>query len=254
MNGDDVQTVVEVASKLVTVHHVLELGTSGCDDPHIYLDRLGTAHPFELSLLENAKQLHLQRLAHVSDFIKENRSFVSLFKASDACLMSSGESSFHMPEKLTLQQSFGNRAAVDADDLLLASLAVEMNRLGNELLARASLTGNQDGTVGARDRLNHLKNFLHWFAVANNAFEPVFLLQLSLQEGVLFLQTATLERLLDYQRDLDELKRLGDVVIGTFLHCLDGILYRSIAGDDDSNQLRIERQGLLQDGRSINPG
>jgi hypothetical protein len=41
---------------------------------------LGAAYTFELSLLKNAQQLHLQRLTHVAYFIEEDGSLVRLLK------------------------------------------------------------------------------------------------------------------------------------------------------------------------------
>ena len=98
VDRDNVQAVVEIAAKLVAIHHVFQFGAGRRNNAHIHLYGLGAADPFELSLLKNAQQLHLQRLTHVANFIEENGSFVRLLEPSDTRLMRSCECAFHVPE------------------------------------------------------------------------------------------------------------------------------------------------------------
>ena len=73
MNGNHIQSVVQVLSKVGGGDFLFEVLVGGCNHSHIHLNRPGATDTLKLSLLEETEELHLKFLAHFANFIQENR-------------------------------------------------------------------------------------------------------------------------------------------------------------------------------------
>ena len=82
-------------------------------------------------------------------------------------------------------------------------------------------------------------DLLHHSTLADDALEPVALLQVFLQPQDGGAQLAALERVGDEQLELVEIERLADVVVSAFLHRLDRRLDRTVCGHDDRLEIRV---------------
>ena len=113
MDGDHMETVVQVLAKAALADPLREVGISGGHHAHVHPYVLGTAQPLELALLQDAQQLGLQLQRHISDFVQKQGAAVGLLKASDTLVEGAGESPPHMSKQLGFQQILGERAAAN---------------------------------------------------------------------------------------------------------------------------------------------
>ena len=162
-----------------------------------------------------------------------------------------GERAAHVAEQLGLEQRLGDRAAVDRHEPLRAARAVVVNGARDELLAGAGLAGDENRAAGLRHGLEQLEQLPHHLALADDALEAVPLLELLAQVGVLGAQPALLERRVDDVQQFVELERLLDEVARAALDGLDGVLHRAEAGDDDADDVGIERARLVEHRRAV---
>ena len=154
----------------------------------------------------------LQRRAHRPHFVEEQRAAVRLLEAPDALADGAGERAAHVPEQLRFEQRLGQRAAVDGDEALVAPRAVVVNGAGHQLLAGAGLAADQDRARRRGDRAEQLEQLAHHAALSDQPFEPVAILELRSQIGVLGPQPALFERAVQHVQQLVALERLGDEV------------------------------------------
>src|SRR4051812_29151551 len=109
----------------------------GSDDAHVDLDRMRIADALELALLQHAQELRLQRRAHRSNFVEEERALVRLFETALARADGAGECAANVAEQLRFEERLGDRAAVDRHESIVAARTVVMDRPRGELLSRS---------------------------------------------------------------------------------------------------------------------
>ena len=126
---DDVQPVEQVLAERALLDHLSQVAVGRGDDADVHLDRLRVADALELTRLNHAQELRLQRRAHRPDFIEEQRAAVRLLDPALAVGDGARERAAHVPEQLAFEQGLGNRAAVDRDEALSAPQAGVVNRL-----------------------------------------------------------------------------------------------------------------------------
>src|SRR5213076_424485 len=91
----------------------------------------------ERALLQDAQQLHLRRRRHLRDFVEEQRAVVRQLEAALTALDGAGEGALLVPEQLAFEQRVGNRRAVDRHVGEIRAGTQFVNRLRDELFARA---------------------------------------------------------------------------------------------------------------------
>ena len=101
------------------------------------------------------------------------------------------------------------------------------------------------------DRLEQLKEIAHHPAAADQAVDPVALLELRSQVGVLGSQAPLLERRVQHVQQRVELERLGDEVGRALLDRVDGVLHRAEAGDDDGDDVRVALERRVEHGAAV---
>ena len=80
-----------------------------------------------------------------------------------------------MTEEFTLNEVLRYCRTVDCDVGLLRAKAILENSTRNQLLARATLSGDHDSDITSRDLTDHLKNFLHSRRATNYSAVDIFL-------------------------------------------------------------------------------
>ena len=156
-----------------------------------------------------------------------------------------GEGPLLMAEQFRLQQGFRQRRTADLDQRMLASGAVLMNGIGDQLLAGAALSQNQRGRIRSCDQFDFLEHRSHLVVRAENAPEAELVFQCLLEILILSPQRHHTACTLDDQQQFIHLKRFGNVVEGAKLHRTDRRLHRSVGRNH--HDLRL---GRLLFGRS----
>ncbi len=224
------------------------------DDADVYLDRLVAADARDLAVFQHAQQLGLQRQRHVADFVEEQGAAVGIFETALAHLVGAGEGAGLVAEQLVVEQALVQGGAVQGGERLVLARAVVVQRLGDQLLARAVFAEDQHGGVGRGGRAEALQDLLHAAAVAHDAFEAELLVELALQLAVGPVDPDALRGLLDDGAQLGHVDRLGQVVGGALLDGLDGRLDVAVPGDDDDLGLGRLGTGLAQDRQAVEVG
>ena len=145
-----------------------------------------------------------------------------------------------MAEQLALQQRLGQRAAVDDDQRMKASRAAGMNGARHQFLSGAAFAGDEDRSIGWRDRLDGIEDVLHGGALADDVGRPRNLRDRLLQTDIFLLGAAMRHGFRDQVSDLVRVERLIDVVISPVLERGDRGLDRSVAGHDDDQHVGID--------------
>ena len=121
-----------------------------------------------------------------------------------------------------------------------------MQRLRDQLLARAALAAHEHGEVRLGDLADRLEDALHRRARADQVLEGVLALHALEQLAVLARHARALERALHDQADLLVVERLRDVVLRARLHRLDRDLLGAVRGDHHHHGLGAQALGLAQ--------
>src|SRR4051812_9488796 len=112
---------------------------SGRNHTDVDLDRIRVPDAFELTLLQHAKKLRLERGTHRADLVEEQRALVCLFEPPLSGANGAGERTANMTEQFRFEQRFRNRAAVQRDESVGAPWTVVMNRPSGQFFAGAGL-------------------------------------------------------------------------------------------------------------------
>jgi hypothetical protein len=152
-------------------------------------------------------------------------------------------------EELALDQPGRDRRAVDLRQRPVLARALVVDGAGDQLLAGASLPGDEDGGVGRGDALNSTQHRQQRVAAADHLREVVLVVNLLLQVGVLVLQARLQRRdllvgrhVLDGQGDLPgDVLQEGDVGLGVLVHA--GTAHGQRADAVPSRQQWHDREG-----------
>ena len=245
-DGDDVQAVVQVFAEPAVAHQLGEVRVGGRDDPHVDADRPAVSDAFELAFLQHPQQLGLQGAAHGADLVEEERAFVRRLQPARARGDGAGEGAADVAEQLGLEQALGHRAAVEGDEAMAAPGAVVVDRLGRQLLAGARLAGDEDGARARGHGLQQVEQLAHPGAAAHQPLEPVPLLDLRSQPGVLRPQAALLEGRTNHVQQLVELEGLGDEVGRPALERGHRVGDGAEPGHDDAHDVGVALQRRVQ--------
>ena len=173
----------------------------------------GASNTSNRPLLNGAQQFHLHSGTHLADLVEKYRPLVSNFEQTLLVGDGARKSSLHVAEQFTLQESLRKRAAVDADECIVSPRAVQVNGLRDKFLSCSAFSGNQNRAVGSADNLDHLEQFLHRSALADQVAHTVDFLELATQVGVLLAQSAIFESVTDNDLEFFEIVLgLEDVV------------------------------------------
>ena len=234
---DHVEAVVEVLAEGAAPHLLLQIAVGGGEDAHVDAHRRLAADALQFLLLQHPQQLDLHRRRGLADLVEEEGAAVGLDELALAAAVGAGEGPLLVTEELRLEQGLGQGGAVDLDEGLVASRAVAVQGLGDQLLAGARLPGDEHRRLGGGDVADHLEEFLHGRRSADDGgVECRPLLGCLLPAGR---HLAVVHRAQQRQAQPVEVERLGEVVVGPLAHGLDGVLHRRVGGHDDHRQARL---------------
>ncbi len=104
MDRQHIQAIVEIFPQPAGGDGCLQGDVGGRDDTHIRLDRLASADPQDLSLLQETEQQHLQIGRHVSDLVEKQGAVLGVFDMPALCRSRTGEGPFFVTEQLRRDQ------------------------------------------------------------------------------------------------------------------------------------------------------
>src|SRR5690606_5610035 len=137
-------------------------GTIGCShDARVQRNLALSAHSADRPRFERTQQLHLYLERHLGRFVEKERAASGALEVPCLRANRAREAASLIAEQLGLDECCGDGAAVDRDERLLSPTAQQMDRPGDELLARAALAGKQDADVRRRDTLDPREEILH---------------------------------------------------------------------------------------------
>ncbi len=159
-----------------------------------------------------------------------------------------------MSEERGFEQIRRHRPRVHWDERPVAPRRVQVNRLGNQLLARAAFALQQDGRPAGRHLRHQVENLQHRLALADDVLEVVALLQRPLELDVFFFRPMPCHRRPYIGEQLFVVPWLLDEVGGARLHGLDCILDGSVSGDHDHREPGILCVSIGQDVHAVAVG
>src|SRR5207249_7643936 len=253
LHADDVEAVVEVGAELPFLDRGREVAVRGGDDADVDRDRLHAADAQELAMLEYAQQLRLRRRAHLADLVEEERPLVRELELAELLRVRVGERALLVAEELALEQRLRDGGAVERDQRAVGARAPVVDRLGDQLLAGAALTGDEDRGAELRDGFDRLEDLLHLRRAADDVADVVAVADLAAELLELALQVGVLGRPLQVQPQLLDVERLGDVPERPELHGLDRRLQRLGRGQHDDRQVHVAGAELLEELHAVHP-
>ena len=193
-----------------------------------------TAHTRERPGLDKAQKLRLEVDIQFADFIEEERPPVRLLGSAVTVADGAGEGALHVTENLRLHQVLGYRRAVQRDEGPFPPGTSLVNGLGAELLAGATLAGDENRGPAGRSRIDHPVYRLHGERTANKSRKFVA------REGLLedldnFQQARFFKGVPERHPQTVGRKRLHQKIGRAKTHGLDGHVYRAVRRYDDND-------------------
>ena len=127
-------------------------------DAHVHRPPLARSEHFEGAVLQHAQQLDLRRRRRGRQS-RRGRSCRRAPARSGPCDRARvGEGAAHVAEQLAFEQRRRDAAEIDLDERTGAAPAVAVDGVGDQLLARAALAGNQHRRIGRADPAGDLQD------------------------------------------------------------------------------------------------
>ena len=120
------------------------------DDPHVDVDWPVAAYALDPALFDRAQDLRLHAEGHIADLVEEQGAAAGQLEASDSRSDGAGEGAALVAEQLGFEEAFRDGGAVHGDQGAALARAPAMNRLRQQLLARAALALDQHREVRRR--------------------------------------------------------------------------------------------------------
>jgi hypothetical protein len=95
---DDLESIVEIATKAVLADQILEILVCGGDDMHIHTDWLAGADALKRLLLEHAQQLCLHFETDITDLVEKQCAAIGELEATYLVTVGACEGPFHVAE------------------------------------------------------------------------------------------------------------------------------------------------------------
>jgi hypothetical protein len=144
------QPVVEVLAESPSPDGGLEVLARGGDDPDVDGPAHRAAQGAHLLLLHHLEQLGLKVLGQEADLVQEDGAAISCHEQAGLGLPRVGEGSALEAEHLGFHERFGNGRAVDVHERPAGAGPLPVQGAGDEALARAGLTKQENGRHAAR--------------------------------------------------------------------------------------------------------
>jgi hypothetical protein len=168
MDGDYVQTVVKIVSEPTDLHLSMKITVRCRQHPHIGLYRFFASHPFVAVILEKAQEQDLSGWSDVTYFIEKKSSALCSLDSTLFLIYGAGESTLFVPEKLAFEERRRVGRTVADYKRSPAPMALPVNGTRDQFFACTVLTGDQNGGVGAGNKIDELVDLLHLLALADD--------------------------------------------------------------------------------------
>ena len=139
------QSVVEVVPEAPRADRRRKVRVRGADEPDIGGLGARAAQAADGALLDHGEKLGLQGIGQQRDLIEEEHPAVRRLKEAGLGAVGIGEGPPLEAEELGLEQRLGDRRTVDVHEGPTAAGAVAMEQAGDQALAGAGVTLDQDG-------------------------------------------------------------------------------------------------------------
>ena len=116
--GHDIQTIVEIQSEFLCLNEIIEVPVRRGEYPDVGVDVLKSADPSEFPFLDQAEDLRLHRIRHISDLVEEHRPALRHFNKPFLRGLCVGERALFVPEQLAFYEMFGNIRTSDLHERL----------------------------------------------------------------------------------------------------------------------------------------
>src|SRR4029077_4929513 len=153
-----IQSIVQIAAKLVALHHSLEVAVSRSDEPHIDAMSASISEAFEFLFLQNRQKFWLQPEWYVADFVKKESPFVGQFKAANFLRDGTSKRTPLMAEELAFEQVERNGGTVQLDQRVATAGTGVVDRVSDEFLAGPGLSLDKHCRIGRRDTFHLFQN------------------------------------------------------------------------------------------------
>ena len=112
-------------------------------------------------LLEEPQQLDLDRGRNLADLVEKQGPAIGEREPAILAIRGTGERAALVTEQLALEERLGERGAVQLDEWTLRAGRSLVQRVRDQLLAGATLAGDQHGRSARRDLIDDLEDALH---------------------------------------------------------------------------------------------
>ena len=237
------EAVIEVLAKSLVFLQIIHIAERGHYNPGI--GRFGhiSSEGIILAFLEQAQQFDLGFDAEVADLVEEERAASRLLDQSLAVALGAGERPLAMTEEGIGKEMIVDAGHVDGDKLAGAAAQI-VQGAGDQLLAGASLAGDEHGQRRGGDGLDVLKDAAHGRAVGDDGGEFFRMFkprreQVLLQLDILLAHLTQLQRA-HYHRDQPGIiHRFDHIIKSTRLDGADHPFDFIDGGDDDDRDVGI---------------
>ena len=146
-----IEPVKQVFAETPFPHQGAQVARRGGDHPRIKRDHFVRAQRLNLALLQGPQQLGLQTQGHVANLVQKQGATVGQFEfAHPPLAFGPGERAGRHAKKFGFEQGVGHCGNVDADQGPIGAAGSSMNRVRQQLFARAGFPQQEHGAVRLR--------------------------------------------------------------------------------------------------------
>ena len=170
-----IEAIVEVPAELSGFYQLLQISVGGGNDPDVDGDDFAVAQPHDFPLLQYPQQPPLEAQRDFGNFIQKDRSVMGNFeKTGLSAFGCAGKGTLCIAEKLTFQQVFRQRRAVDRHKIVFCPAAPVVDALADQFLAGSGFAYQHDVGVCERIGLGLFQALLHTGTAGNHMVKGIF--------------------------------------------------------------------------------
>src|SRR5580704_3143738 len=175
-NGDReyVEAIEKILAETARLDELDQVLVGRRDEAEVHLDGAPRADRIDLALLQRAQQLDLSFGRQLADLVQEQRPAVGLRELAHMLVGGASEGAFLMPEEDGFDEHRGQRAAIDDDEWLAASVGAALDRARHQFLADAGFAFDQDRYVRLGGALGKADGARHRFRAGDDVAEAQF--------------------------------------------------------------------------------
>ncbi len=98
LEGYDFQSIIKIFAEQMVFHVFFQVAIGRGNNPHVDFHGLVSADSFDLSVLQETQELHLQRRRQFADFVEKQRAGVRELEFTALLRVCAGEGAFFMAE------------------------------------------------------------------------------------------------------------------------------------------------------------